>query len=213
MKRFPNSAAFICSRTGFASSAAVMSIVGYIVGLGDRHCENILIDQTTGRVMHVDFNCLFEKGLKLEKPELVPFRLTHNMVDAMGVTGYEGVFRSHCEHTTQLLRKHKDPLMSVLDTFVHDPLLEWNFSNKVHSSVSTRKGKKDNKDKQQAIKDANIVVVNEFANYALDRIRLKLDGYLQYVKLSANGQVDELIKEAVDPYKLFKMYIGWASYL
>ena len=29
--------------------------------LGDRHCENILMDTNTGDVVHVDFNCLFEK--------------------------------------------------------------------------------------------------------------------------------------------------------
>jgi serine/threonine-protein kinase ATR len=30
-----------------------------------------------------------------------------------------------CEVTLQLLRDHKDSLMSVLDAFVHDPLVEW----------------------------------------------------------------------------------------
>ena len=29
--------------------------------LGDRHLENILMDSHTGDVVHVDFNCLFEK--------------------------------------------------------------------------------------------------------------------------------------------------------
>jgi len=29
--------------------------------LGDRHCENILLDTNTGDVVHVDFNCLFDK--------------------------------------------------------------------------------------------------------------------------------------------------------
>jgi cell cycle checkpoint protein MEC1 len=29
--------------------------------LGDRHLENILMDTNTGDVVHVDFNCLFEK--------------------------------------------------------------------------------------------------------------------------------------------------------
>ena len=43
--------------------------------------------------MHVDFSCLFEMGLALAVPEVVPFRLTQNLVDALGVTGYEGVFR------------------------------------------------------------------------------------------------------------------------
>ena len=40
-----------------------MSFVGYVLGLGDRHSENILLDATTGAAVHVDFNCLFEKVL------------------------------------------------------------------------------------------------------------------------------------------------------
>ena len=41
-----------------------MSIVGYIVGLGDRHGENILIDSTNGDIVHVDLSCLFNKVSK-----------------------------------------------------------------------------------------------------------------------------------------------------
>lgn len=36
-----------------------------------------------------------------------------------------GVFRIACEVTMQLLRDNKDSLMSVLDAFIHDPLVEW----------------------------------------------------------------------------------------
>ena len=36
-------------------------MVGYILGLGDRHGENILYDSTNGNSVHVDFNCLFGK--------------------------------------------------------------------------------------------------------------------------------------------------------
>lgn len=46
----------------YARSAAVMSMVGYIIGLGDRHLDNVLIDMTTGEVVHIDYNVCFEKG-------------------------------------------------------------------------------------------------------------------------------------------------------
>lgn len=36
-----------------------MSMVGYLVGLGDRHGENILFDQNTGACLHVDLNWYF----------------------------------------------------------------------------------------------------------------------------------------------------------
>ncbi len=44
-----------------------MSMVGFILGLGDRHLENILLDVTSGDVVHVDFNCLFGKVIDLDK--------------------------------------------------------------------------------------------------------------------------------------------------
>jgi phosphatidylinositol kinase/protein kinase (PI-3 family) len=36
-----------------------------------------------------------------------------------------GVFRVACELTMRLLRENKDTLMSILDAFIHDPLVEW----------------------------------------------------------------------------------------
>lgn len=68
--------------------------------LGDRHGENILLDSVSGEAIHVDFNCLFEKGKTLQVPERVPFRLTHNVVDGLGVTGVEGkmMFLNHARN-------------------------------------------------------------------------------------------------------------------
>eukprot|EP00268_Persea_americana_P017105 TRINITY_DN18193_c1_g4_i3.p1 TRINITY_DN18193_c1_g4~~TRINITY_DN18193_c1_g4_i3.p1 ORF type:complete len:2006 (-),score=399.65 TRINITY_DN18193_c1_g4_i3:799-6675(-) len=73
---FSEPASWFRARVAYAHTSAVWSMVGHIVGLGDRHGENILFDSTTGDCVHVDFSCLFDKGLQLEKPELVPFRLT-----------------------------------------------------------------------------------------------------------------------------------------
>ena len=91
------------SRLAYAHTTAVMSIVGYILGLGDRHGENILFDSTNGDCVHVDFNCLFNRvwcalntshfchqiiifqfqGETFDVPEVVPFRLTHNMTHGL----------------------------------------------------------------------------------------------------------------------------------
>ena len=57
--------------------------------------------------------------------ERVPVRLTQNVVDGFGVTGVEGVFRIACELTMQLLRDNQECLMTVLEAFIHDPLVEW----------------------------------------------------------------------------------------
>lgn len=59
--RFPEPAAWLAARMAFTRTAAVWSMVGHIVGLGDRHGENLLLDASTGDVVHVDFSCLFDK--------------------------------------------------------------------------------------------------------------------------------------------------------
>ncbi|KAK0554083.1 hypothetical protein OC845_000897 [Tilletia horrida] len=122
---FSEPTAWMKARLSYARTAAVMSMVGWVLGLGDRHGENILFDATNGDTVHVDFNCLFEKGQTFEIPEKVPFRLTQNLVDALGVTGVEGVFRRACEITMNILRENKDSLMSVLDAMIHDPLVDF----------------------------------------------------------------------------------------
>ena len=61
VEAFPEPSAWLRARTTYSTSTAVMAMVGFILGLGDRHGENILIDLSTGAVIHVDFNCLFGK--------------------------------------------------------------------------------------------------------------------------------------------------------
>ncbi|CAG8553655.1 2074_t:CDS:10, partial [Ambispora leptoticha] len=106
-------------------SLAVMSVVGYIIGLGDRHLDNILIDFNAGEVIHIDYNVCFEKGRKLRVPEIVPFRLTQNIEKALGITGVEGVFRIACETALKVMRKNKEMLIILLEAFVYDPLVDW----------------------------------------------------------------------------------------
>jgi len=87
----------------YSQSVAVMSMIGYVIGLGDRHLDNVLVDLGTGEVVHIDYNVCFEKGLQLRVPERVPFRLTQNLIRALGLCGVEGVFRNSCEQVRPVL--------------------------------------------------------------------------------------------------------------
>jgi serine/threonine-protein kinase ATR len=118
------------ARLKFVRSLAVWSIVGYITGLGDRHADNILMHVKSGSCFHVDFECLLDSGSSLNVPERVPFRLTPNLVDAMGPSGEDGAFRTCCVVTMKVLREHRTGLISVSETFTNDPLIQWNDSNK-----------------------------------------------------------------------------------
>ena len=52
-----------------------------------------------------------EQGLTLETPEVVPFRLTQNLIDGCGVAGIEGAFRRTAEVTLAVLRQHRATLV------------------------------------------------------------------------------------------------------
>ncbi|PWN38433.1 uncharacterized protein FA14DRAFT_118905 [Meira miltonrushii] len=201
---FPEPSSWLIARSNYGRTLAVMSMVGHVLGLGDRHGENILFDSVSGDTVHVDLNCLFDKGTTFEIPERVPFRLTQNLVDALGITGVEGVFRKAAEITMNILREHKDSLMSVLEAMVHDPLVEWNLEGGKSKVTGSRA-------------DPRVAE----ARKALDPISRKLLGQLRrhghhgaWTSVhSTNALVDALIRDATSSTLLAQMYIGWASYL
>ena len=122
----PSSEVWFERRTNFTRSLAVMSMVGYVLGLGDRHPSNLLLDRMSGKILHIDFGDCFEVAMTREKfPEKIPFRLTRMLIQAMEVTGIEGSYRTTCEAVMRVLRHNKDSLMAVLEAFVYDPLLKW----------------------------------------------------------------------------------------
>lgn len=133
-------------RTNYTRSLGVMSMVGYILGLGDRHPSNLMLDRITGKIIHIDFGDCFEVAMHREKyPERVPFRLTRMLTYAMEVSNIEGSFRITCENVMRVLRDNKESLMAVLEAvsnrpsqlvlmltqqqFIHDPLLNWRLTN------------------------------------------------------------------------------------
>ena len=207
VRSFPDPQTWYLARQRYVRTTAVMSMVGYLLGLGDRHAENIMIDTSNGDTVHVDLNCLFNKGDELRIPEVVPFRLTHNMVQAMGPTGFEGPFRKACEYSLGFMREQIDLLMTSLRPFYFDPLVDW---------VSSKKGSNSHGE-----------VMNEKAVETLKAIQERLNGTVKTKRrtaagsktskinlpLSVSGQVNFLINEATDRENLSQMYLGWAPYL
>lgn len=80
LEHFPQPSEWFERRLAYTRSIATSSIVGYIVGLGDRHSHNILIDRSTAAAIHIDLGVAFEQGKLLKTPETVPFRLTRDIV-------------------------------------------------------------------------------------------------------------------------------------
>ncbi|RLN10887.1 hypothetical protein BBO99_00004780 [Phytophthora kernoviae] len=225
--------------TRYTQSAAVTSIVGYILGIGDRHSQNILIHEDTGELVHIDFGVVFDQGMALFTPETVPFRLTRDMVDGMGVSGVDGVFTRSCEVTLQLLRKKSASVVTILEVFVHDPLYRWTLSplkalriqegeqdvvrsatlsrtssRSTNSSVVNDTGGSSN-ETQPAYGNKAGPSSNDAAARALIRVKQKLEGYEDPNgnALSIEGQVKHLMSVAQDPHNLCVLFPGWAPWL
>jgi len=148
-------------------------------------------------------------------PEIVPFRLTPNMVAAFGPTGYEGPFRLACEAALGLMRKQKNVLMSSLRPFVYDPLVDWLPKAKDGDSSKIKKAGDKSKETGEVVNETGLETLNNIGNRLnglIDEKKKGIDSY-NHIPLSVGGQVQHLIKEATSYDNLSQMYHGWAPYM
>ncbi|EEB07626.1 phosphatidylinositol kinase Tor2 [Schizosaccharomyces japonicus yFS275] len=225
-----SSEAWLDRRTNYSRSLAVMSMVGYILGLGDRHPSNLMLNRYTGKIIHIDFGDCFEVAMHREKfPEKIPFRLTRMLVNAMEVSGIEGTFRITCEHVMRVLRENKESLMAVLEAFVYDPLINWRLvtsksppdkpghavpkQEELVEPYGNSPGKKHHVETAED-NDNKPEVLNQRAITVLNRIQNKLSGrdFKPNRSLDVPSQVEKLIQQATSIENLCLCYIGWCSF-
>ena len=119
-----DSADYLKRQHVMSCSLAVMSIMGYVLGLGDRHPSNLMISRSTGKIIHIDFGDCFEVASRRPKfPERVPFRLTRMLVNCLGNS--EEDFSETCQFVLSLLRKQQSVIETMFEAFVNDPLITW----------------------------------------------------------------------------------------
>ena len=116
---------FLYIRKQFTLSLAAISIAGYILGIGDRHLENLLLDTQDGGILSIDFGVAFGSGVGLGVPELMPFRLTRQFVSVLNPEGPEGQLRHAMIHALKALQKHKNLILDSCEVFIKEPLLDW----------------------------------------------------------------------------------------
>jgi ataxia telangiectasia mutated family protein len=201
-------------RLNYTRSVATTSIVGHVLGLGDRHSSNILLDNGSGEVVHIDLGIAFDQGKLLPVPERVPFRMTRDIVDGMGTSGTQGVFQRCAEETLRVLRDRSDVIMTVLEVFKHDPLYSWTASELKIKRAQSNSGSTTttHHDATRGFGgigiDMSSGTADEAADRALTSVARKLDK-----ALSVEYTVNELIAEATDPVNLATIYHGWGPHL
>ena len=102
-------------RARFTKSCVAYCILSYLLGIGDRHMENIMV-KTSGEIFHIDFGFILGADPKPLAPEI---RITDEMVDAMG--GYESKhyaqFKELCARSFLCLRRHVGIFRCMFSSF------------------------------------------------------------------------------------------------
>ncbi|CAE7142760.1 unnamed protein product [Rhizoctonia solani] len=244
---FSEPTAWLSSRLAYTRTTAVMSMVGHILGLGDRHGENLMFDTVNGDLVHVDLNCLFERAsgtlgifLRAQMTQISGHNIRNSGDCAIPTDGkygrwiwcyrrgrlvwrYQrnmerlnsllGPFRTACEVTMHLLRDNYGSLISVLDAFVHDPLVEWEDQRRKTERLARQKSGRTIDPRGQSDSSTS-VDIKEVARNAMLPIGRKIQGVGRDNRvMTVSNQVEALIREATDPVRLAKMYVGWMSWL
>ncbi|KAG0234361.1 hypothetical protein BGX31_004586 [Mortierella sp. GBA43] len=118
--------AFLMLRSEFANSLAAINICSYILGIGDRHLENFLLDMSNGCLIPIDFGHAFGSATEvLPVPELAPFRLTRQLEAFLNPLGTKGLLENTMVCIMKALQTKKEVILNTMDVFVKEPLLDW----------------------------------------------------------------------------------------
>ncbi|KAF9360792.1 hypothetical protein BGX26_007743 [Mortierella sp. AD094] len=118
--------AFLMLRSEFAKSLAAINVCSYILGIGDRHLENFLLDMSNGCLIPIDFGHAFGSATEvLPVPELAPFRLTRQLESFLNPLGTKGLLEHPMVCIMKALQSKKEVILNTMDVFVKEPLLDW----------------------------------------------------------------------------------------
>ncbi|KAH9382206.1 hypothetical protein HPB48_021059 [Haemaphysalis longicornis] len=201
-EHFPEPSRWFERRRAYVHSVATGSIVGYILGLGDRHCANILVDKHSAELIHIDLGVAFEQGRTLNTPETVPFP------PHPGCRGRHGDLRCG-GHLPKVLRAHHGAPSG-------QPALQADGSGggddrrrSPHPGARGSGAAPQQHDQSECL----LVPRTGWHRRMLLRLEQKLQGLEEGPPSAFAGQVNLLIQQAIDPHNLSRLFPGWQPYV
>jgi phosphatidylinositol 3-kinase len=138
-------------KTKFVHSLAISSAIAYIIGIGDRHLDNIMIN-TVGQIFHIDYGYILENPtIMFNMPEI---KVTDEIIDFLGGNNslYYNEFKKLIVQVYNQCRANKNILYIYFKYICDNGYLDWNtVYNKLDSKLMT--GMK--------CKDVEISLINE----------------------------------------------------
>ncbi|XP_056017774.1 DNA-dependent protein kinase catalytic subunit-like isoform X2 [Ostrea edulis] len=232
--------AFHVLRCKCASTHALISICQYILGIGDRHLSNFMVNLKNGEMVGIDFGHAFGSATQfLPIPELIPFRLTRQLRNLMMPLQVHGLMESTMIHTLRALRNNCDLLLNTMDIFVKEPSVDWLIN--AEKQMNEMKGDESPEEEdvmwypkekieymKHKLRGHNPVCITREelrlghskkpAFPAMERVlqgdkRENVRAQLPLTGLTAEQQVAALIDQATDPNILGRVYAGWEPWM
>jgi len=164
------------------------------------------------------------------------------MLDAFGPTGADGIYSKSLQSVMSTLRGNRDTLLSVLEPFVKDPVIDWHKQNRRVTRSSSDNNSNNKESKQQkhqrqqehqskeAKRSINVIDERLQGIFNLQNPNLKKvprtdaagnripvnpdeEDLTHYVRLSVEGQAHKLIAEATSSENLVQLYVGWMPWV
>lgn len=148
-------------RNRFMKSAAAYCVISYLLGVGDRHLDNIMITRD-GHLFHIDYGFILGFDPRPMSPHM---RITQGIVDAMGGVNSEDfiLFKTYCIRIFNCLRRHTHLFMTMLSILTEDGL-----------ALSSSNGAKYEKDRLRE-EILSRFIPSQSSNEAMEHLLIKID--------------------------------------
>ncbi|KAL7753394.1 Phosphatidylinositol 4-kinase pik1alpha (PI4-kinase)(PtdIns-4-kinase) [Sorochytrium milnesiophthora] len=191
------------AQANFMHSLAAYSIISYVLNLKDRHNGNILLDYTSGHLIHIDFGFMFSNSPGAVGFETAPFKLPleylevldgygsdmYNQWKALLVQGFLALRKSHERIVGLVEIMEKD---SPLDCFKYSSLKAATASNaKAGGSISKgSNGRAQAKGASQAAAQQTYLVSSALRErFLLSLTDTQVEDYVEKLVASSMGNV------------------------
>lgn len=136
----------------FYKSLAISSSISYILGLGDRHLDNIMMNKK-GQIFHIDYGYLMENPVTniISAPNI---KITTDMIDFLGGSNglYYGKFKKYTMEAYDIERLHKNIIILFYEMIGKEKFINWElFKDKLENRFMDG----------MTCKDIKITLINE----------------------------------------------------
>jgi transformation/transcription domain-associated protein len=193
---YPNFADFWLFRRQFAYQYAAVAFMTYIMHIGNRYPNKILVSRSTGDIWGAELIPTINPAKAIfYNPEQVPFRFTPNIQTLLGPIATEGLFACAMMAIARCLTEPRHELEQQLSVFVRDEMMFW--------ATAQHRGNLAVPQLRELVYNNSEIIVNRAVSLASPP-----EG-----NLPANQTTIDLVSRAVNPQHLASCDALWMPYL